>query len=161
MIIAAVASRRLVLRIRCVEIVAFDKRHDGHACFESREAEGKTGEEQAGEADDGEQAAVLSEEGAFPVQNQTGLLQHVEDAHHGNDGIKREIDGYQDDGDIDRFFKTLEEDGAQDGEQHEGDAHLALKPMWGVGIVHKVSCRVRRRKGHGDDEVGGGETEQD
>jgi hypothetical protein len=72
MMMAAVASRRLVLRMRVSMIFALDQRHDGDAGLEAREAEGKPGKEQQRDADDGEQAAVLREDRLFPVEEKLG-----------------------------------------------------------------------------------------
>ena len=97
----------------------------------------------------------------FQSTRSVGLLEHMKDADEGNDQVEREIDSHENDGDVDCFFKALEEDGAQDGKQDEGDAHLVLQGVRSVGIVDKVGRRVRRRKSHGDDEIGGGKAQQD
>src|SRR5580704_2583344 len=103
---------------------------------------------------------MLGEESALPIQKDMGLLQYMKHADQGNDQIEREIDTHQNDSNIDRFFKTLEKDSSQDGKQDKSDAHLALQPMRGERIVNKMGRRVRRGESHGDDEVGGGESEQ-
>ena len=58
-----------------VEVFRLDQRHDGDAGLEAREAEGQAGKEQRRDADDGEQAPMLSEDGVFPVEHQVGLQQ--------------------------------------------------------------------------------------
>ena len=113
------------------------------------------------DADDREQASMLDEYGVFPAEHQVGLQKNVNEGHERHDQVQREIDAHKNDGNVDRFLKALEEDGAQDGEQDEGDAHLVLQGRRSVGIVDKVGRCVGGGKRHGDDEVSGGETEKD
>ena len=63
----------------------------------------------------------------FQSSTSAGLLEHMDKADDRDDYVEREIDAHQDDGDIDRLLKALEEDGAQDGQQEEGDGHLVLQ----------------------------------
>ena len=50
----------------------------------------------------------------------------MKDADGGNDQIERQIDTDENDSNLDCFFKSFEEDGAQDGKQSERDSHLVL-----------------------------------
>ena len=144
-----------------LEVFTIDQRHDGDAGLEAREAEGQPGKKQHRDADDGEQASVLSEDGAFPVEHQVGVQEDVNESREGDDQVEGEIDTHKNHGNIDRFLKALEENGAQDGEQEESNVHLVLQGMRSVGIVDKVGRCIGGREGHGDDEVGGGETQKD
>ena len=60
---------------------------------------------------------MLGEEGAFPIEKDMGLLQHMKQADQGNDQIEREIDTHQNHGNVDRFFEALEKNSSQDGKQ--------------------------------------------
>ena len=90
-----------------------------------------------------------------------GLLENMEKANDRHDQVERQVDAYENYGNVDRFLKALEEDGAQDGEQEESNGHLVAEGVRSVGIVDKMGGCVRCGKGHGDDEVGGGETQED
>ena len=158
---AALASSRRVFRMRSSRFCALDQGHDRDAGLESREAQGKTGKQQARETDHGEQAAVMRKQGTLPVDNEPGMQKHMKDADEANDRVQREIDANQNNCDVDCFFEALEEDGAEDSEQEEGDTHLVLQGRWSVGIVDKMGSRVRGGKSHCDDEIGGGEAQQD
>ena len=77
-----------------------------------------------------------------------------------DDGVQRQVYAYETNRDVDCFLEALQEDCAEDCEQQERNPDLALHPPRGKWIVHEVCGRVSRRQGHGDHEVGCGETEQ-
>ena len=58
----------------------------------------------------------------FQSSKSLGCLKNMEEANDRHNQVKREVDAHKNYGNIDRFLKALEEDGAQDGEQEESDA---------------------------------------
>ncbi len=141
--------------------VALDVRHDGDAGLEAGEAEGEFGEGHQGDADHGDDVAVLGGERVRPVGHDSRGAEDVVEAGDDDDHVEREVDGNQDDGQPDRLAEALEEDAAEQGDQHQGDDHLlAGQGAVQVRVLDQVGGGVGGRQGDGDHEVGGREAEQ-
>ncbi len=78
-----------------------------------------------------------------------------------DDAVEGQVGGDKDSGDADRFFKAFQEDAAEHGKDQQGDDDLVIHPVRRDGVADEVCGTVRGRQCHGDDEVGGGEAEQD
>jgi hypothetical protein len=57
-------------------------------------------------------------------------------------------------------FKAFEENGAEDGEQHECNRHLTLHPWRRQRVLREVGCGIGRRKRHRNHEIGGRKSHQ-
>ena len=103
---------------------------------------------------------MLLEEGGTPVGHHVRMCEHLKDASDRHDDIETQVHAHKDRGDVDRFIKAFEENRAKNREQDEGHGQLAMERARGIGVVDEVGRRVGGRESHGDDEVGGRESEQ-
>ncbi|CAM5319542.1 hypothetical protein STANM337S_00758 [Streptomyces tanashiensis] len=155
--VADAAGRLLLGVVR----VALHVRHDRHTGLEARQAERELGEDEEGDADHGEDVAVLGGQGGGPVGDDMALGEDVPEAADDDDHVEAEVDADEDDGDADGFEEALEEHRAEQGDQHERDDHLfVVECLFEVGVLDEVGGGVGRRQGDGDEEVGRGEAEE-
>src|SRR5580692_10080399 len=85
----------------------------------------------------------------------------MKESDEANDRVQREVDADQNNCDVDCLFEALKENGAQDSEQDKGDAHLVLQGRRSERIVDKMGSCIGCGESHRDDEIGGGEAQQD
>ena len=82
--------------------------------------------------------------------------------HGHDDEVEGQVDGHQADRDPDGLGEPLEEDPAQQRDQHQRDPDLvAVQDVGDQRVLQDMGGRVGGREGDGDDEVGGHEAEQD
>ncbi len=77
--------------------------------------------------------------------------------HH----VERQVKSDEHDGDADGLLKSFQKNGTKDGEQDEGDGHLAAHPGRREGVLHDVRGGIGGGERHGDHEIRGGKAEQD
>jgi hypothetical protein len=145
-----------------VAAVTLDVRHDGDAGLEAGQAKGELGEHDQRDADHDDRIAMLPRERGRPVTDERRVGDHpVEPVGH-HDRVESQVDHHQADGDADRLGEPLEEHPAEQRDQDERDGDLmALEGRRPERVFVDVGGGVGGRQGHGDDEVGRREAEQD
>ena len=98
----------------------------------------------------------------MPVEEHVRALEHVDQAHTDDDGVEDQVADHEDNGDPDSLVEPLQEDGAENGDQEDGDRYAGLVEVWGQDrIFHQVGGGIGGREGDGDDEVCGSEAKQE
>ena len=151
------AARRPLRRIVRVPL---HERHDRDAGFKSGQTQSELGKEQKGDEQHGHRVAMLCEQGVGPSRQVLGVPEHLPDADSDDDNVQGQVHRDDDHGDADGFAKTLQEDRAEPGQQHDGDGDRVIERGRHERVVNDVFGRVRCRQGNGDDEVGRRKPEQ-
>jgi hypothetical protein len=106
-------------------------------------------------------AAVAGGQQLLPVHHQLRVGDQVLEGHGDDDEVECQVGGDEPDRDPDRFGEPLEEDPAQQCDQHQRDAHLmTVQDVRDERVLQDMGGGVGGREGDGDDEVGGHEAEQ-
>jgi hypothetical protein len=78
-----------------------------------------------------------------------------------DDEVEQQVSPDEDDGEPDGLLEALEEDRAEQRDQHERDGDRVVRPHGRVRVLDDVRRGVGRRERDRDDEVGGDEAQQD
>ncbi len=140
--------------------VATHQRHDQDAGLEAGEAQGKLGEEDDGEAEHRERAAVGMGEQALPGDDRVRMTHDLGQSGADDHEIEREIGADERDGDADGLAEAFEEDRAEQGDQEQRHDDLVAMEGLRERVLADVRGGVGGREGDGDDETRGHEAEQ-
>src|SRR5581483_6421204 len=118
--------------------LARDEGHDCDSGFEAGKAQGETREEEKADGGDAEPMGVLGKNCRLPIRDGGGMIRKLHESPDSNDGVQEQVDGNQENCNVYGFAEAFEEDEAQDGEEQQGDKHLAVEPAGRKGIVNEM-----------------------
>lgn len=90
------------------------------------------------------------------------MLRNAKEPDAQHDEIQEDIRNGDSGGEADGFAEAYNEDEGQEGEETKGNQLVSVADEGAkIGILDGVASGVRGGKSHGDDEIGGGEADQD
>ena len=103
---------------------------------------------------------MLLEQRGLPCRQQLTVFDNRLEPVRDQGDVEREIHRHQRDRQRDGVVEPFQEDGAEHEEQRHRDRHRMPEPRGGQRVFDQVRRGVGSRQRDGDDEAGGGETQQ-
>src|SRR5689334_7003495 len=96
-----------------------------------------------------------------PFGDHDWMTENLRERGGEHDGVQKKISRDQEDGEPDGLAEAAQENHSEDGQQQEREVHAVAHPEGDERVLEDMGGGVGGGERHRNDEVGGGEAEQD